>query len=141
VRAGLILILFLQIGSPLQVQIPDKVMTCHFRSIAFTEFCDVVLHQTGVNIYFKEEWVNKLRVTLDADSITVLSAVRQVIEGSGLEVSVWHNGLVVLPGVKLLKELPSYEQIAKKNSPVLSNKKNRLSLKVKNVILQVGSQG
>ena len=117
-KSGILLILLILFGFTLQAQGPDKIITCHFKGIPFTEFCDVILHQTGVRIYYKEEWTNKLSVTLDADSITVLSAVRHVIDGSGLEVSVWHDDLVVLPGAKLLTELPTYEQIAKKISPV-----------------------
>jgi hypothetical protein len=118
VKSGILLILLVLLGSPLQAQGPDKIVTCHFKGIPFTEFCDIVLHQTGVKIYYKEEWVNKLSVTLEADSITVLSAVSQAIQGSNLEVSLWHNDLAVLPGTKLLTELPSYEQITKKVNPV-----------------------
>ncbi len=117
-KPRLLLILLLQFGSPLQAQGPEIVMACHFRNISFAEFCDVVFSQTGVTIFYREEWVNKLSVTLDSDSITVLSAVKQVINGSGLEVSVWHNDLAILPGVKLLTELPAYEQIAKTNGIV-----------------------
>ena len=92
--------------------------------------------KTGVNIFYHEKWVNKLNITLDSDSITVLSAVRQAIAGSDLEVSVWHNDLVILPGVKLLTELPAYEQIIQTNNTI-EQKEQLQSLKVKNVILQV----
>jgi hypothetical protein len=114
----ILLILFLQFVIPIKAQGPDKVIACHFRNIPFSEFCENVLRQTGVNIYYKEKWVNKLNVILDSDSITVLSAVRQVIEGTGLKVSLWHHNLVVLPEVKLIADLPSYEQIAKTNSTI-----------------------
>jgi hypothetical protein len=112
VKSGIILILLLQFGSPLQPQGPEKVMACHFRNISFAEFCEDVFDQTGVNIFYHEDWVTKLNITLDSDSITVLSAVRQATANSGLEVSVWHNDLVLLPHVKLLTELPTYEQAA-----------------------------
>ena len=115
-KSGLLLILLLQFGSPLQAQGPGKVIACHLRNISFAEFCDVVLRQTGVNIYYNEDWVNKMSVTLDSGSITVLSAVRHVITGSDLEVSVWHNDLVILPRVKILTKLPSYEQPVKTDS-------------------------
>ncbi len=117
-KSGLILILFLWFGSTLQAQGPEKVMVCHFRNISFAEFCDTVFHQTNVNIYYRGVWVNNLNVTLDSDSITVLSAVRQVIAGSDLEVSVWHNNLVILPRIKLLTELPAYEQFIKTDNTI-----------------------
>jgi hypothetical protein len=116
VKTRFLFILLLQIGLLLQAQGPDKVMACHFKSIPFTEFCNVILHQTGVNIFYNEKWINELSVILDSDSISVLSAVRQVIEGSDLKVSVWHNVLVILPGVTLFNELPAYEQIVKINN-------------------------
>jgi hypothetical protein len=113
VRSGLLLILLLQFGSPVQAQGPEKIMACHFRDVSFEEFCEVVFRKTGVNVYYREEWVNKLNITLDSDSISVLSAVRHAITGSDLEVSVWHNDLVILPHIKLLTELPAYEQITR----------------------------
>ncbi len=114
----ILLILLLQFVSPIQAQGPDKVISCHFRNIPFPEFRDYVLRQTGVTIYYKEEWINKLNVTLNSDSITVISAVKEIIKGSDLEVSIWNDNLVVLPNVKLLTELPSYEQTIKKDSKV-----------------------
>lgn len=114
-KPGFFIILLLLPGFPLQSQGPGKIMTCHFTSIPFEEFCDAVYHQTGVNIYYQEKWMNKLHVTLDSDRITVMSAVNRVIEGSGLEASVWHNDLVILPGARLITELPVYEQTVKTN--------------------------
>ena len=94
---------------PLQAQGPDKVMACHVRNVSFTEFCEVVLRETGVRIFYREDWLNKLNVTLDADSITARSALRTVLEHTDLRVSAWHNDLVIIPGVKLLAALPGYE--------------------------------
>jgi len=64
VRSGLLLILILLFGSPLQAQGPEKVMACHFRNLSFSEFCEVVFRTTGVNVYYQEEWVNKLTLLL-----------------------------------------------------------------------------
>jgi CarboxypepD_reg-like domain/TonB-dependent Receptor Plug Domain len=118
VRAGLLLILLLQSGVALQPQDREKMIVCHFKNTPFTEFCDFVFHKTGVNIFYHEEWIKKLNVNLDYDSIPLLSAVKKAISGSGLEVSEWHNDLVILPGVKLLAELPVYEQIPKTTSTI-----------------------
>ena len=117
-KARLLLILFLQSGFTLQAQDSEKLMACHFKETLFPKFCEIVFHRTGVNIFYNEDWVNKLHVTLDSDSITVLSAVRKVIRGSGLEVSEWNNDLVILPGVELITELPAYEQMAITNGMI-----------------------
>jgi hypothetical protein len=123
-KSGLLLIILLYLVCPLQGQGPEKVIACHLKSAQFTELCDEIFRQTGVNIFFHKEWVDSLNVTLDSDSISVISAVKQIIEGSGLQVSLWHNDIVILPGVKLLTELPSYEQMAKTN--VTSGQKEQL---------------
>jgi hypothetical protein len=117
-RFAFIFIWLLLSGSALQAQGPDKLISCHFRDISFKEFSIEVLRQSSVEIYYKDDWVNTLRVYLDTNRITVLSAVKQVIEGSGLELSVWHNDLVLLPGKKLLTDLPLYEQIVNPDSVV-----------------------
>jgi hypothetical protein len=113
VKPGLLLILVSLFVSPLLAQGPDKVMSCHVRNVPFTEFCEVVLRETGVKIFYREDWINKRYVTLDADSITARSALRTVLEGTDLRVSAWHNDLVILPGVKLLSALPGYEPAVK----------------------------
>ena len=117
----MLLILLLLFGSRLQAKGPEKVLVCHFRNVPFTEFCDFIFRQTGVKIYYHEKWVDKLSVTLDSDSINVLSAVKQVIAGSGLEVSIWHDDLAILRGVKLLSELPVYKQIIESNNTAGQN--------------------
>ncbi|MGB8492070.1 MAG: carboxypeptidase-like regulatory domain-containing protein, partial [Bacteroidales bacterium] len=117
-KPALVFIWLVLSGSSLQSGGPDKVISCHFRNISFTEFCNEVLRQADVKIYYKDAWVNDLKANLDTDSITVLSAVKQVIEGSGLELSVWKNDLVLLPGKKLLADLPLFEQKADPNPVV-----------------------
>jgi hypothetical protein len=116
VKTVLLFILFLFTGSHLQAQGPERIIVFHIRDVSFAEFCDSVYSYSGVKIYYREEWVNNMKVTLDSDSITVYSAVEKAVEGSGLEVSVWHNDLALLIGMKLLKELPVYKQITKTNN-------------------------
>jgi hypothetical protein len=112
-KSLIIIILFFQLGYSLQAQGPEKVLRCNFENVPFAEFEENVLRQTGVTIFFRGEWVSKISVTLRSDSITVLSAVKKVLQGTGLEVSVWHNDLIILPGVSLLTELPAYAQVVK----------------------------
>jgi len=87
-----------------------NVISCHFRDTRFEEFCIKVSQLSGLRIYYDKEWISEIRVNLDADSIDVLSAIKQAIKGSGLELSLWHNDIVILLRAKLLSELPSYEQ-------------------------------
>jgi hypothetical protein len=110
----------------IQVQAQEKKVSCHIKDIPFREFCELIYHQAGVHIYYNDDWVNKLNVSLDSDSISALSAVMKVVGGSGLEVSEWNNDIVILPGVKLIAELPSYEQIIKP-APVIEQKKQTIT--------------
>jgi hypothetical protein len=118
-RPALIFIWLFFSGSALQTHGPDKLISCHFSEIPFTEFCNEIFRQTSVKIYYHDTWVKNLKVNLQQDSITVFSAVQQVIEGSGLELSVWQNDLVLLPGKKLLTSLPSFEQTANLNPVII----------------------
>lgn len=96
----------------MQVTAQEKVMDCHVKNISFQEFSEAVLDQTGVRIYYHDEWVSQLNITLDAGSITVREALVRILRGTGLQMSDWNGDLVVLPGGKLLTELPSYAQVA-----------------------------
>ena len=106
----LLLILHLLFFNPTaQGKGPDTIVSCHFNAVPFTEFCDIVYHESGVRIYFRVSWVNDLKVTMDADSISVINAANMALQGSGFEVSVWNGGLVVLPGETLPDKLPVFE--------------------------------
>ncbi len=105
----------------LQVKAQEKVMDCHLKNISFPEFSEAILNQTGVRIYYRSEWISKLKITLDADSITAGEALTRVLKGTGLLMSYRDGDLVVLPGVKLLAGLPSYAQVA--TAEVMSGKK------------------
>lgn len=81
---------------------------------------------SGLKIYYEKKWIVGIRVNLDTDSIDVISAVRQVLKDSELKVSLWHNDIVILPGVKLLTKLPSYEQNVETGS-TLANRESLLT--------------
>jgi len=106
------LLLFLHllfIGHPAQDKGPDSLVSCHFSQAPFTEFVDYIYHETGVRIYYRESWVKEIRVTMDADNMSVLSAVKKALAGTGLEVSVWNRQLILMPGEILPAELPRFE--------------------------------
>jgi hypothetical protein len=52
--------------------------------------------------------------------------LRTVLEGTDLRVSVWHNDLVIIPGVKLFVALPGYEP-AVKTSGIESRKEKAIT--------------
>jgi len=106
----LLLLIHLFLFSPSSIDKgPDTLISCHFNNVPFVEFCDFVYRESGTKIYYHESWVKGVSVSLDADKISVRDAVEQALKGSGLEVSSWNNGLVILPGEKLPRELPHFE--------------------------------
>ena len=86
----------------------EKIIAIHCKAVPFSVFCASIFRQSSVKVYYQEKWIKDLRVTLDADSITANHAMQLVLKGTGLEVSVWHGNLVVMPGEKLLPSLPAY---------------------------------
>lgn len=94
---------------PVTAATPDTLISCHFSNLPFPAFCEYIYSESGVKIYYQESWVRELTVTIDADQISVRSAVETALQGTGLNVSTWNNNLVVLPGETLLPKLPSYE--------------------------------
>jgi hypothetical protein len=104
----LILLYLLFFGSPVREKGPDTRVSFHYQEIPFSAFCDSVYHKSGVRIYYRESWIKELKVTLDADSMRVQSAMELVLTGTGLKVSVWNNDLVILPGETLPKNLPVF---------------------------------
>ena len=88
---------------------PDTMISCHFKEVTFSEFCQLIYRESGVRVFYQESRIARLKVTLEADSISVLEAVSQAVKGSGLEPSVWNSNIILLPGEKLLAELPDFE--------------------------------
>jgi hypothetical protein len=107
-KSVLINILFFIQFSLVAASGPGQIISCNYKNLPFAEFCNIIHDRTGVTVYFEEKWVDEITVTINADSITVLDAVELAIKGWGLKVSVWHNNLVLLPGEKLITELPAF---------------------------------
>jgi len=91
---------------------PDTLISCHFNKVSFREFCDFINRETSVIIYYQDVWVDSLTVTIDEDKIMIKSAVEKALKGTRLEVSVWNNNLLILPGEKLPARLPDSHQNA-----------------------------
>jgi len=110
VRQLRLVILFIILFPPIFPQGQEKMISCNFKNVTFPVFCDSVYRQTGIHIFYNERLADKLSVTLSSDRISVFEATQQVLMGSGLEVSLWHNDIVVLPGIRLPAGLPEYRE-------------------------------
>jgi len=104
----LLFIHLLFIGHPATDTGPDTLISIHFSNATFPEYCEYVYEESGVRIYYQESWVEGIRVTLDAEQISVRSSLELVLEGTGLMVSQWNDDLVILPGETLPEKLPDY---------------------------------
>lgn len=98
---------------------PDTLISCHFSDISFKEFSQFILKTTGITIYYQDSWVKGVTVTLDEDKISVIEAVNKALKNTRLEVSEWNNGLVLLPGEKLLTSLPGFAMAKEKTTSEL----------------------
>jgi hypothetical protein len=105
----LLIINLLLIGYPTLGKGTDTLVSCHFNDLPFSEFCNYLYQETGVRIYFHETSVKGLKVSVNADKISVKSATIMALNGTGLEVSVWNDDLVVIPGEILPERLPLFE--------------------------------
>jgi hypothetical protein len=83
------------------------------QNASFAEFTEMVEKESGIKIFYETEWVQNIIVTLNADSISVLRALINVLQGTDLKVSEWNNHYVIMPEVELISALPgiSYEEI------------------------------
>ena len=115
----IIILLFLFSISSSLAQQAEKLMDYHVKQVSFGEFCNLVYKQTSIKVFYKNDQVTRLKVSLDADNITALAAVSKVLEGSGLQVSVWQGNLVVLKGEQLLSSLPSYNTNENNNTTII----------------------
>ncbi len=101
----------------------DTLISCHFNQTPFTEFCQEIYRQTGKKIYYQDAWVHDIRVTMNEEGITVLSAVEMALLGTNLTVSAWNDGLVILPGEGLPDRLPYFKtQLVSSDSATEENK-------------------
>ncbi|MHC1702469.1 MAG: carboxypeptidase-like regulatory domain-containing protein [Tenuifilaceae bacterium] len=87
----------------------DTIISCHYNKVPFSIFAEKIHTETGVKIFYKEEWTKSIDVTINADSITIIDAVQSTLKGTSLVASKWYNNIVILKNEKLLTNLPEYE--------------------------------
>jgi len=110
---GVILIMF---STAVKAQSLNEKFVCHVKDIPFSDFCKIIFKQTSVKIYYQENWVSNLKVTLNTEGINPLEAVEQALNGTKLQVSVWNNALLLLPDEKLILSLPKYNFNGRKDN-------------------------
>lgn len=108
-RGGIIFQFLIFLTQVVSAQGPDKLVVSHFDHVSFPVFAASITEESGVRIYYLQEWVKNIMVTMDEDSIPVMEAVNRAIKNSGLELSVWNYNLVLLRGEKLISALPAFE--------------------------------
>ena len=111
-----VVIFFFLFSFTVSAQNTEQIMALHIKDVPFSDFCNLLFKQSSVKVYYDAKWITGLKVSLDKDSITPFSAVKEALSGTGLEVSAWHNNLIILPGEKLLTTLPAYDFMKKKHS-------------------------
>jgi hypothetical protein len=116
----------------------------------FPEFCNLIRDEFGVTIYYEESWVKGITVTINKDNISVKSAVLLAVEGTGLQVSVWNQDIVLLPGEKLPEKLPGFESYQQKTDSAAEREKSVTESEARYLIgrkadvtqtLQIGKKG
>jgi len=121
-----LVVIILLFSSALFAQRSEQLITCHVNGVSFDEFCSYIYQKTAIKIFYDENWVKDIKVTIDKDSITAFMAVKEALKASKLEVSWWNENLIILPGVKLLTSLPVYES-KKKNIPLNGSNGSKLT--------------
>lgn len=109
VTLGILLIKLLLIGSPDTLAGPLQKINCHVSDAPWSLFCEQLQKESGVVVFYNDSSLNEVKVTLQADSISILDAVTRVLSGTPYSVSAWNRHLVVLRGDPLIKELPRYQ--------------------------------
>ncbi|NVO20885.1 MAG: TonB-dependent receptor [Bacteroidetes bacterium] len=108
-NVGIILLQLVLLGSPSAGNDPGQKIACHFQGATFTDFCEAIQKETGITVFYKADWVKDLKVNIQSDSISILSAVNLALSGSDFKAYIWHDNLVVMPRDALIDKLPDFD--------------------------------
>jgi hypothetical protein len=86
----------------------DQVLSIHLENSSFEELVSHIEEETGLTIFFRKEQTADLSVTISSGAITVREALESALRGTGLNVSPWNKGYVILLNEKLPEELPVF---------------------------------
>ncbi|RLD26645.1 MAG: hypothetical protein DRI70_05375 [Bacteroidetes bacterium] len=96
------------IGSTLAMKAQENtpVLSLEFSGTGFEEFANAVEDQTGIQFFYKKEWVGELVVNISADSLELSSVMQRILIGSGLYFQYIHpDRMVILPDKKVNTDL------------------------------------
>lgn len=81
----------------------------HFEDVAFAEFAATIETQTGLSFYFKESWVQHIRVTLSGKDLPLYPKLDSILQPEGIYyfLDEW-NHLFLTDSISLLSALPEY---------------------------------
>jgi len=81
-------------------------VTVHMDSISPVEVLNEISKQSGIDIYYRNEWISGFTISIHADSLDPVSAVRRTLNNTNLKVdSLAGRGIFILPERVLKKEL------------------------------------
>ncbi len=85
------------------------VISGHFEEIGFSEFAASVEEQTGIRLYYREAWVEEIRVNLSGTGLPLLPVLDSILQPAGLNffLDEWSH-LFLTDGPALVAELPEY---------------------------------
>jgi hypothetical protein len=90
-------------------QDPAPVISGHFEDIGFSEFASSVEEQTGIRFYYRDAWVEEIRVNLSGTGLLLLPVLDSILRPAGLNffLDEWSH-LFLTNGPSLLADLPVY---------------------------------
>ena len=86
---------------------PETPITCKVENMPFVEFSAMIAKQANVKIFYQDEWVKDLKISIEADNLPASELLRKALAATSLKVSVWHGELVTLPNETLIEDIPS----------------------------------
>ncbi|MDA3822679.1 MAG: carboxypeptidase-like regulatory domain-containing protein [Bacteroidales bacterium] len=87
-------------------QIDEKKVSIHCSDASFIAFIEELEVQTGLNVFYRKEWIEDVRVTLNVDSEDALETVKRSLRGYGLYAEyVKGRGIYLLTSRTLNKDI------------------------------------
>ncbi len=89
-----------------QAQEKQFTLSLELEQADFTEFARYFEDQTGIQLYYKPQWVEDIKVDLSVDSADAISVIRKLINPAGLHISYYYpDRMVILPGSSIRNDL------------------------------------
>ena len=90
----LLLYLLVVCGSPLGAQ--TEKLTIHLQNVLFKEFIDHIEKQLSYKLYYANDWVDSLYITVDSDNEDIGQILDKALANSGISFIITNNNKIVL---------------------------------------------